>query len=187
MIVRESGEKGRLEAAIVPDPVPDRDEVIVKVHAVGVNYADLSLVRGMFGSTPRIPGLDVAGTISALGSDVTDLDIGARVVLNPAITCGRCEYCRSGNDRTCRSRRAIGQAVDGGYAEYVKVPALNVHLIGDHVTFERAATIPSNYFTAWQMLFNRADLQPGETVLISGAASGVGTATAQIAQFVDFH
>ncbi len=178
----EPGEHGRLELVEAPDPVPQFGEVVVAVSAVGINHADLSLVKGLFGPASRIPGIDVAGSIAALGDGVTGLEIGARVVLNPAVTCGRCDYCRSGNDGTCRQRRALGQMLDGGYADYVAIPAVNVLPLADGVSFEQAATIPANFFTAWQMLFLRAGLQPGETVLISGAAGGVGSAALEIAK-----
>src|SRR4051812_49674828 len=111
----DPGEHGRLELQDVPDPVPQAGEVIVEVAAVGINHADLSLVKGLFGPAARIPGIDVAGRIAALGAGVTELEIGDRVVLNPAVTCGRCDYCRTGNDGTCRQRRALGQLLDGGY------------------------------------------------------------------------
>ena len=176
----DCGEHGRLELVDVPDPAPQPGEVIVEVAAVGINHADLSLVKGLFGPAARIPGIDVAGRIAALGDGVTGLEIGDRVVLNPAVTCGRCDYCRTGNDGTCRQRRALGQLLDGGYAQYVAIPATNVLPLADTVSFEQAATIPANFFTAWQMLFLRGSLQPGETVLIAGAAGGVGSAALEI-------
>ncbi len=178
----DCGEHGQLELVEVPDPAPQPGEVIVEVAAVGINYADLSLVKGLFGPAPRIPGIDVAGRIAELGDGVTGLEVGNRVLLNPAVTCGRCDYCRTGNDGTCQQRRALGQLLDGGYARYVAIPAINVLPLADRVSFETAATIPANFFTAWQMLFLRGSLQPGETVLISGAAGGVGSAALQIAQ-----
>jgi NADPH:quinone reductase-like Zn-dependent oxidoreductase len=178
----ECGEHGRLELVDIDDPAPQPGEVVVEVAAVGINHADLSLVKGLFGPASRIPGIDVAGRIAALGAGVSGIEIGDRVILNPALTCGRCDYCRTGNDGTCRQRRAIGQLLDGGYAHYVAIPAVNVLPLADGVSFETAATIPANFFTAWQMLFLRAGLEPGEIVLISGAAGGVGSAALQIAR-----
>jgi hypothetical protein len=84
------------------------------------------------------------------------LPIGTRVILNPAVTCGRCEYCATGNHGTCRERRAIGRKRDGGYGEYVLIPRENVLELADSVSFERATTIPSTHFTSWQMLYMRA-------------------------------
>ena len=178
----DPGEHGRLELVDAPDPTPRPGEVVVEVAAVGINHADLSLVKGLFGPASRIPGIDVAGRIASLGTGVTELQVGDRVLLNPAVACGRCDYCRTGNDGTCRQRRALGQLLDGGYADYVAIPAVNVLPLADSVSFEQAATIPANFFTAWQMLFLRGSLQPGETVLISGAAGGVGSAALQIAR-----
>jgi NADPH:quinone reductase-like Zn-dependent oxidoreductase len=182
IVVREPGETGRLELTDVPDPEPGPADAVVRVGAAGVNNADLMLRRGFFGTGAQIPGIDVAGTIVSGGRDVAQSLIGTRVVLNPAVTCGVCEYCRAGEHGTCRSRQALGQQRDGGYAEYVRIPIDNIHPIADALTLEQAAAIPSNFFTAWQMLMSRGRLTPGETVLITAAAGGVGSAAIQIAR-----
>lgn len=182
LLVKQPGPDGVLEPAILPGPVPAAGQVIVRVGAVGANFSETLVRQGFFGAGPRIPGLDIAGTIVELGRGVTGFVVGERVIVNPAITCGQCGYCRAGNHGTCRQRSALGQGRDGGYAEFVAVPAENLHYLSDDIPFSMAATIPSPFFTAWQMLFARARLKPGETVLVTGAAGGVGSAAVQSAK-----
>jgi NADPH:quinone reductase-like Zn-dependent oxidoreductase len=129
-----------------------------------------------------IPGIDAAGTVVGLGANVSTVSAGTRVLLNPAVTCDACEYCLAGNHGTCRRRKAIGQLLNGSYAEYITIPASNVHAIRDDMTFEEAAAIPSAFFTAWQLLILRARVVPSETVLVMAAASGVGSAALQVAK-----
>ncbi len=164
-----------------PDPVATHGELVVEVGAVAVNNADLLLRRGYFGPTPPIPGLDVAGTVVAKGRGADEIPLGARVVLNPAVSCGLCDHCRAGQHGICPKRSTLGQQRDGGYAEYVSIPQENALLLDDKIEFQSAAATPANYFTAWQMLMVRAALQPGETLLVTGAAGGVGSAVVQLA------
>jgi NADPH:quinone reductase-like Zn-dependent oxidoreductase len=167
---------GRLEYSDWPDPTAGPTDVVLQVGAAGVNYTDLLLRRGMIGRLPAIPGIDAAGTVVARGHQVDDIAIGTRVIVNPATSCDRCEYCLSGNHGTCRQRRAIGQALDGSYAQFLRIPRSNVYQIRDDLSLEEAAAMPVAFFTAWQMLMMRAKMRPGECVLIAGAAGGVGSA-----------
>jgi NADPH2:quinone reductase len=105
------------------------------------------------------------------------------VLLNPAVSCGHCEYCLSGDHGTCRQRCRLGTELDGGYAEFVKAPGENVHEIPEGLTFEEAAAIPVAFFTAWHLLITRAQLRAGETVMVTGAGGSVGSAAMQIARW----
>ena len=107
---------------------------------------------------------------------------GERVLLSPGISCGRCVYCLRGDDNFCRQYTLFGYKVDGGYAEYVASPAVNVIPMPANLGFEEAAAIPLVFLTAWHMLITRAQLKPDETVLVLGAGSGVGSAAIQIAK-----
>jgi len=102
----------------------------------------------------------------------------------PAVSCGQCQACLSGRDNLCRHYQILGGygPVDGGYAEYVKVPEVNAIPLADHLTFEAAAAIPLTFVTAWNMLVTLARVQRGEEVLVIGAGSGVGAAAVQIAK-----
>jgi len=170
----------------VPTPTIGPNEVLVKVQACALNHLDLWVRRGLPGvpiPLPHIPGSDVAGEIAEVGADVTTIRPGQKVVLAPGVTCGKCPACLSGQDNRCRSFTNLGYLIDGGCAEFVKAPAVNCVPYPENLSFPEAASIPLVFQTAWHMLLTRAELQPGEDVLILGAGSGVGTAAIQIAKF----
>ncbi len=171
----------RYEDVSVPEIA--RDEVLIRVKACALNYLDLWARRGIPGiRLPLIPGCDVAGVIEEVGQDAKGWARGDRVVINPGVSCGDCEYCQQGEDPLCYSYHIIGEHVDGGYAEFVKVPARNLMRIPEGFSFEEAAAAPLVFQTAWRALISRARVRPGEDVLILGAAGGVGTACVQIAK-----
>ncbi|MGA8186130.1 MAG: zinc-binding dehydrogenase, partial [Terriglobia bacterium] len=132
----------------------------------------------------HIVGSDISGEVAQVGALATHAKVGERVLLAPGIACGQCEACWKGLDSACRSYTIFGVMVDGGYAEYVKSPAMNVIPIPGDLSFEEAASVPLVFLTAWHMLLGRAKLQPGEDVLVVGAGSGVGIAAIQVAKLV---
>jgi NADPH:quinone reductase-like Zn-dependent oxidoreductase len=169
-----------------PDPVINADEVLVRVKACALNHLDLWVRRGLPGVAiplPHIPGSDIAGEVAEIGANVTTVRPGQKVVLAPGVTCGKCPACISGHDNRCRSFTNLGYMIDGGCAEFVKVPEVNCLPYPENLSWEEAASIPLVFQTAWHMLLVRAELQPGEDVLVLGAGSGVGTAAIQIAKF----
>ena len=171
----------------VPDPVPERGEVLIEVRATSINHIDIFLRRGMPGvkvPLPRIAGSDAAGVIRELGPDVSGLKIGQRVTINPGISCGRCEFCTAGFASQCVSYSILGEHSNGAYAQQVKVPAHVVLPIPDSLSFEDAAAAPLVFLTAWSMMVSKGNIRPGEDVLILGAGGGVGTAAIQIAKMV---
>ncbi|MGE3876631.1 MAG: zinc-binding dehydrogenase [Parvibaculaceae bacterium] len=181
--VKAAGGTDQLVYGDWPDPVIGPDEVLVQVKAAGLNHADIWLRKGMLGPLPMVPGIDCSGVIADVGTDVPDIvKAGMRVVLNPSVTCGVCTHCLTGEHGSCRQRRAIGQFLDGSYAEYVKIPWMNVHQIPDSMPFEEAAAIPGALFTAWQLIVMRAKVIPSETVVVMAAGSGVGSASVQVAK-----
>lgn len=189
IIVENPGPEGRLIVAERPDPIPAAGEVLIRVEAAAVNSADRHLVSGgiarMLGSQRQaatIPGIDGSGVIEGVGSGISRERIGERVVINGAITCDSCLYCAAGDNGMCINRRALGQLIEGTYAELVAVPAANALPIADSLSFEEAAAIPAVTLTAWQALVRRAGLRKGESVLVSAAASGVGSAAIQVAK-----
>ena len=170
-----------------PDPKIQVNEVLVKVKACALNHLDIWLrggVRRWTLSMPHIVGADISGEVAEIGSLVTRFKLGERVLLSPGISCGQCEACFKGLDSACRSYTLFGVLVDGGYAEYVKAPEMNVFPIPGDLSFDEAAAVPLVYTTAWHMLFTRAGLKPGEDVLVIGAGSGVGMAAIQICKLV---
>lgn len=169
----------------VPEPEIGPEDALIRVKACALNFLDIWVRRGIPGiKLPHIPGSDVAGIIEKLGQDVEGFSKGERVVINPGISCGQCEYCQQGEDSLCLSFHIIGEQVDGGYAELVRVPARNLMRIPEGFSFEEAAAAPLVFLTAWRALITRAKVRPGEDVLILGAGGGVGSACIQIAKLV---
>jgi NADPH:quinone reductase-like Zn-dependent oxidoreductase len=169
-----------------PNPAIRANEVLVRVKACALNHLDLWVRRGIPGvpiPLPHIPGSDVSGEIAEIGAEVATVRIGQKVVLAPGVTCAKCAACISGQDNRCRQFTNLGYMIDGGYAEFVRVPEVNCLPYPENLSFEEAAAIPLVFQTAWHMLVARAELQPGEDVLILGAGSGVGSAAIQVAKF----
>jgi NADPH:quinone reductase-like Zn-dependent oxidoreductase len=169
-----------------PDPTVRPNEVLVRVRACALNRLDLWVRQGIPGvpiPLPHIPGSDVAGEIAQIGPEVTTVRVGQRVVLAPGVTCGKCAACLAGRDNRCRQFTNLGYLIDGGCAEFVRAPEVNCLPYPENLSIEQAAAVPLVFQTAWHMLLARAELQPGEDVLILGAGSGVGVAAIQIAKF----
>jgi NADPH:quinone reductase-like Zn-dependent oxidoreductase len=186
----------------VPTPYPRDDEVVVQVGACGLNNTDINTRTGWYDETvesgvteklglqgrdddagsswnksgvsfPRIQGAAVVGTIAAVGSGVDLARIGERVLVDPSIRDPKLPL-------RAQIAEYLGSERDGGFAEFVAVPSINAHMIDSSMTDAELATFPCSYDTAEEMLV-RADLRAGETVLITGAAGGVGTALIQLA------
>jgi NADPH:quinone reductase-like Zn-dependent oxidoreductase len=167
------------------DPAPAAGEVVVRVGACALNQVDMLLLDGRFPppeGLPHVNGCEVAGTIEARPGPAKGLAAGQRVVVFPGFACGECEYCLRGERTVCVRYGYLGAHRDGGYAELVKVPAANVLPLPDAVSFEAGAAVPLAMLTAWHALVAKADLRPGQTVLVQAAGSGVGSAAIQIAR-----
>src|SRR5579863_2382730 len=185
IVYTEHGGPEVLRYTDAPEPQIGPNEVLVRVRACALNHLDLWLRRGIPGMPiplPHIPGSDIAGEVAKVGETVSGVKVGAKVLLQPGISDGTCEQCLAGRDNFCRQYSLFGQMHDGGCAEYVKSPAVNVLPIPGKLSFEEAAAIPLVFLTAWHMLFGRAQLRAGETVLVLGAGSGVGSAAIQLAK-----
>ena len=170
----------------VSEPVPRANEVLVRVKACALNHLDLWVRRGLPNvpiPLPHIPGSDISGEIAKIGADVTNVRVGQKVVLAPLVSCGKCPACLAGLDNHCRQATNLGYMINGGCAEFVRAPEVNCLPYPENLKWEEAAAIPLVFQTAWHMLITRAQLQPGEDVLILGAGSGVGSAAIQIAKF----
>lgn len=187
VLVREHGGIDRLEFATVPVPSLAAHEVLIRVQATGMNHLDLWVRKGVESHRfplPMIPGCDVAGEIAALGGNVSGWQVGDRVTLCPVLADYTCRQCLSGHHNLCRYFGVLGETTDGGYAEYVKIPAVNLLRIPEGMSDIEAASFPLVSLTAHHMLFRRANLQPGETILVHAAGSGVGTAAIQFANMI---
>ena len=133
---------------------------------------------------PHVLGGDVAGDVVEVGSEVSRVSAGERVVVNPRVTCNQCRFCLSGEEELCVRAGMLGSTLSGGYAEYVSVPAVNVEPIPDALSYVQAASLPTVFLPCWTILVRRAQLKAWETMLIPSASSGVGTAGIQVAKNV---
>lgn len=186
LTLTEHGGLDRLQARELPDRKLERpDQVRIAVKAAALNRLDVFVVGGLPGVTldfPHIVGTDAAGVIESVGSEVSDLAPGDRVVLNPGLSCGTCAMCLKGEEPYCRRFGVIGEHSPGTASEYLVVPARNVAKVGAHLSWAEAAALPLATLTAWRMLITRARLEAGETVLIWGIGGGVSLAALQIAK-----
>ncbi len=183
ILIREHGGVDKLETADVPDPTARPGQAVVRVRAVALNHLDIWLRRGVPGHKfplPMIPGSEVAGVIESV--DDPRWKTGDEVIVAPGYSCGLCEACLSGNDPLCRQSGIFGETVSGGAAEKIAVPVRNLIRKPAGLSFAEAAAIPLDMLTAWHMLVARAQLRPGETVLVQAGGSGVGSAAIQIAK-----
>jgi len=186
MLVEAHGGPEVIKPREVTTPKPGFGEVLLRVRGCALNHLDVWVRSGIPGiKLPLILGCDVAGEVVERGEGVTNLATGDKVMVDPGLSCGVCRECLSGEENLCRQYHILGAGRNGGYAEYVCVPAVNCFPIPDHLTFPQAASIPLVFLTAWHMLLTRAQMKPNETVLIVGGGSGVGTAGIQIGKL--FH
>lgn len=177
----------QLEQIAMPEPGPG--EVRVAVEAVALNHLDIWVRRGgpaFHLAYPHRLGSDIAGTVDAFGpgAEAGGLDVGAKVVVSPGISCGHCRACLSGTDNLCPRYRILGENTQGGYAQYIVVPRQNLLPCPGNLSFEEAAAVPLTFLTAWQMMVRKAQVRPGELVLIHGAGSGVSVAGIQICKLL---
>ncbi|HJR08611.1 MAG TPA: zinc-binding dehydrogenase [Pyrinomonadaceae bacterium] len=168
-----------------PEPRVRANEVLVEVRACALNHLDVWARKGLPGieiPLPHILGNDVAGVVREVGEVVDWVRAGDEVLLQPGVSCGHCAECLRGLDNLCASYDILGYRRDGGYAQFVAAPAVNVVPKPSSLSWEEAAALPLVTVTAWHMLVSRAQVQPGEDVLIHAAGSGVGSIGIQIAK-----
>lgn len=180
---RRHGGPEVMEIGEAPEPVATPGSVIVRVEAVSLNHLDLWVRRGIPGlklEFPHIGGSDAAGVVETVGGEVEAWSPGDRVVINAALSCDSCEFCRRGDEALCVELRVLGEHVPGAAAELVRVPAGNLFRIPDSLEFEAAAAASLVFQTAWRALTNRGCLRSGETLLVTGASGGVASAGVQI-------
>ena len=168
----------------LPIPEVSAGQVRVRVTSAALNHLDLFMVEGLPGVTLRPPwvlGADGTGTIDAIGDNAkARLMIGDRVIINPGISDGTCEYCRAGEQSLCVRFGILGEHQPGTLAEYVVVPASNVRRIPESIPEDEAAAYTLAALTAWRMVVTRARVSPNDDVLIWGIGGGVALATLSV-------
>lgn len=179
----------KLELRDIPEPPPPAPgEVQVRVKAVALNHIDLWGYRGMAFARrayPLVVGAEAAGEIAAIGEEVAGFAPGDPVVMYGALTCGHCRACRQGRDNLCENVKGVlGFHVDGFARDLLNLPARLVIPAPPAVSFTNAACAPITFSTVQHMLFDNAELEPGETVLVHAGGSGIGTAAIQMAHAI---
>ncbi len=173
-----------LKYADLPMPKPGPGEALIKVRAVALNHLDIWVRRGWKGlvlDMPHITGSDIAGEIVEVNAE-SQWTAGTRVIINPGIIGADDEWVRNGEDSVSPSYRIIGEQLRGGMAEYVVVPIVNVFKTPEGLKDEDACAPLLVGTTCWRMLFKRADLRAGESVLVVGSGGGVNSLSIQIAR-----
>jgi len=181
----EFGGPDKLKLQDVPDPKITPNEVLVRVRACALNHLDLFVREGIPALKTPLPfwtGCDIAGEIAAVGAEVPGVKVGERVVVNPNLTCGRCEFCMQGEDSLCVKYGILGEHVPGGLAEYVAVRGDNVLPLPARISFEDAASFVLTNMTAWRMIVTQGQVRPGQDVLVIGVGGGVSSTAVQIAR-----
>ncbi len=179
----EHGGLDKLKYQDVADPKIGAGDVLVRVKAAALNHLDLFVREGIPGLKLPLPfwsGCDIAGDVVEVGGSVAGVAVGDRVVVNPNLDCGRCEYCQKGQHSLCMTYGILGEHTHGGLAEYVKVDGRKVIKLPDAVTYENAAAFVLVNMTAWRMLTSQARLRAGEDLLVIGVGGGVSSTAVQI-------
>jgi propanol-preferring alcohol dehydrogenase len=183
MLLREPGGPVTLAEVEEPRVGPADAKVRVRAAGVGLTIVIMKSTPGLVTSFPRILGHEVAGEVVELGSEVRHLKLGDHVACHFYLTCGVCKFCRSGRETLCQGWRGyVGMACDGGYAEYMSVPAVNLCRIPEEIPFAEAAIISDAIATPVHACRAVAKVGPGDDVLVVGAGGGVGIHAVQMAK-----
>lgn len=185
MVIHGHGGIEKLCYEDIPEPVISDNDVLIRLYSASLNRLDIWVRGGLPGlkvAFPHTLGSDGAGVVAKVGTGVRKFQIGDPVLVDPGISCGRCEFCQAGEHSLCATFHLLGEHVPGTFAEYVKVPQENVYPIPEGFSFEEAAAFPLTYLTAWRMLVTKARIRPAEDILILGIGGGVSCAALQIAK-----
>lgn len=171
-----------LELQEIPIPEIGNKDVLIKIKAAGICHSDVHYRAGISapGFLPITMGHEVAGQVEKIGKSVTNVKVGDRVCLHYLVTCGECQYCVSGNEQFCRSAKMLGHHIDGGYAEYIAVPAKNAIQLPDVISYEQGATLMCASATSFHALM-KGRIKPGDKVAVFGVG-GLGLSAVQLAK-----
>ena len=177
IMLRELGGPHQLKYEEVPHPEPGSQDVIVRLHAAALNRRDVFVTYGQYPGIqlPAIPGSDGAGVVVAVGDEVSDVEVGNEILINPSLNWGDDIQKKSPDYET------LGVPTDGTFAQYVKIPAKYVYQKPEHLSWEEGAALPLAGLTAYRALVTKGQVQAGENVLIPGVGGGVATLLVQFA------
>lgn len=170
-----------------PVPTPNDREVVVSIKATAINRLDTYVRAGIRGQgrnfpPPLILGGDASGIVVELGKNTSTVNLNQRVLINPRITCGSCEFCSQKEDDLCQNFHMLGSTTNGSHAEYIAIPESNVYPINSNIRFDTAAALPTTYLPVWNMLLRKTNLRSNETVLVLSSSAGVGTAAVEVSK-----
>ncbi len=186
LVVKEFG--GPLVLQEMPMPRPGPRDVLLRVRACAVDQFDLTIRDGKFAMANTLPiilGHEIAGMVEAVGAEVASVSVGDRVTSTLYLTCGKCRYCLTGRETICSDFKGyVGIHTPGAYAEYTVIPEVNLVRLPESVSFPHGSVLANAIGTPYHALTKRARLQPGERIIITGAAGGVGAHAVQLARLM---
>ncbi|MEW6070394.1 MAG: zinc-binding dehydrogenase [Candidatus Thermoplasmatota archaeon] len=179
------GKELGLKIEEVPIPTYSSDEVLVRVAATGLCRTDLHYLHGTptFKKPPLILGHEISGIIESIGENVKNFNKGDKVLIPPVFACGKCFFCRTGRGTICTNQIMVGNHRDGGFAEYIAVPASDILTLPDEIPLQEGCIISDALSTPYHAVINRAQVKSGNTVAVFGCG-GVGLATVQMVNAV---
>ena len=186
-VIHENGGLDVVRVEDIPEPKPVADEVVVKIHCAGLNHLDIWARKGRPGvqmKWPHVLGSDGVGVVEAVGGQVKHPKVGDTVVVYPGLSCGCCEACERGERSLCSSFSIVGLNRPGTFAQYAALPASNVYAKPPHLSDEEAGGFVLTYLTAWRMLMTKAQVKPGDSILIHGIGGGVAVCALQLGKLM---
>ncbi len=170
-------------------PQPHEDEVLIKQSSTGICYRDILTHEGFFprAKFPLVPGHEISGTVVQTGSSVTYFHKGERVASLIYVPCGECEYCKSGRENLCPSKKIMGENTQGSYAEYIAVPERSLVKVPSGVPDDLATITACVTGMVYRAMKQIGDLREGQRVLITGSGGGVGSHAIQVAKILGAH
>jgi NADPH:quinone reductase-like Zn-dependent oxidoreductase len=188
IVLKEFGGPEVLRLEDVPVPQPNPGEILIKVHSVSVNRTlDLIVRAGKYPVKIRLPhvlGADPAGEVAVIGNAVTEFSVGDRVAVISAAPCQRCAPCLGGEEANCVNGQRIGVDRWGGCADFIAVAARHAVKLPDEISFAEGTVITRHFPMAFNLLANKAELKPGEWVLVMGATGALGSCCIQVAKML---
>ena len=184
LFVKQPGPTPEFEVRDVETPEAGPNDVVIEVHAAGLCGHDIAIMTGLLRrgvDHSVILGHEISGTIAQLGSDVTGLSEGDAVVASLTASCGTCDRCRSGLDYRCRNGTGVGHGINGGFAEYVRLPATGVTVLPANLDLTGASLIACPIGVCVRAAKSVARISAGETALVTGAGGGLGVHAVQVA------
>lgn len=184
----EHGELDKIKVSEIDTPKIGPNDILIRTKYGALNHLDIFVVKGWPGLNlhmPHVLGSDGAGFVEEVGSEVSTCQVGDHVTVNPGISCGKCYQCLSGRQNFCNEFSIIGENQNGTFAEFFKIPEVNVLKLPPEFPIKDAAAAPLTFLTAWRMLATQGQIKHGNYVFIHGAGGGVASAAIQIAKIFD--